>query len=142
MEPLRYTRRNRSPRNVAVVILWLAGLGALGLFFGAAWWLLGLLAVPVLPLVWDIWADTAAGLELDDAGLHWFSGRRQGTVGLSEIQRLRFDTRWDFSVRVTLILTGDKRVRLPQEATPPHRAFEAALQARGLDVERHHFTVF
>ncbi|MEY8842203.1 hypothetical protein AB9K41_24490 [Cribrihabitans sp. XS_ASV171] len=142
MAPLRFTRRNRSPRNLAIVILWLAALAALGLTFGAAWWLLALLALPVGPLVWDIWADTAAGLELDDRRLRWFTGRREGAVDLAEIERLRFDTRWDFSVRVTLILRDGKRVRLPQEATPPHRSFEADLLARGLRVERHHFATF
>ncbi len=142
MAPLRFIRRNRSPRSLTIVILWLAGLAAPGLAFGAAWWLLVLLALPVVPLVWDIWTDSAAGMDLDETRLHWFTGRREGAVDLAEIERLRFDTRWDFSVRVTLILRDGKRVRLPQEATPPHRAFESELEARGLKVERHHFATF
>ena len=63
-------------------------------------------------------------------------------VPLSEIDHIRLDTRWDFSVRATVLLTNGKRLRLPYEALPPHRSFEAALQARGIRVERHHFNVF
>ncbi|EDZ45762.1 conserved hypothetical protein [Rhodobacterales bacterium Y4I] len=45
-------------------------------------------------------------------------------------------------MRATLILHSGKRIRLPQEATPPHAEADAAFQQRGLRTERHHFTAF
>ena len=137
-----FTRRNRTLRNVAVLAAVYAALMAALLQLDAAPWLVGGLALFALPALWDVLAGTSASLSLDRAELRWRSGRREGDLGLAEIASVRFDTRWDLSVRVTLRLHGGKRVRLPQDCVPPHREFEAALQARGLPVERHHFTVF
>jgi len=106
-----------------------------------SWWLMATLALLTLPALWDLWRDPSTGLRLDDTRLEWHSGRRSGTLDLSEIDHMRFDTRWDFSVRVTAMLDNNKRVRLPYEALPPHRALEAAFSARGLRVERHHFSI-
>ncbi|MDU9002606.1 hypothetical protein [Sedimentitalea todarodis] len=108
----------------------------------AAWWLMALLALPTLPALFDILKDTSAGLRLSQDRLEWYTGKRQGALELSEIEHMQFDTRWDFSVRVTAFLIGNKKVRLPYEAIPPHRTFEVALQDRGLTVKRNHFTVF
>ena len=59
-----------------------------------------------------------------------------------DIDRFRFDTRWDFSVRVSIVLHSGKRIRLPDESLPPHRDLETLLNQAGIRVERHHFTVF
>ncbi|MCV2890136.1 hypothetical protein [Ruegeria aquimaris] len=119
-----------------------AGLAALIVMFDAAWWLMALCTLPSLPLIWEIATDRQSGLEMDDTHLNWFSGRMSGTAKLAEIDWVRMDTRWDFSVRTTLCLRSGKRVRLPQECTPPHRAFEEVLTSRGLTVIRHHFARF
>jgi hypothetical protein len=74
--------------------------------------------------------------------LEWYTGTRKGALELAEIDYMRFDTRFDFSVRVTAILTNGKRIRLPDEAMPAHKTFEAELTARGIRVDRHHFVVF
>ena len=137
-----FTRRARSWQAVAAVgAVWAALLAALVLL-DAAWWLMALLALPTLPALYDLWADPSAGLRLEAGRLDWHSGRRSGTLPLAEIDRMRFDTRWDFTVKVSALLHGGRRVRLPQESLPPHRAFEAALTARGVAVERHHFAIF
>ncbi len=52
------------------------------------------------------------------------------------------DTRLDFSVRASVVLAdGGRKIRLPYESTPPHKALEAALLARGIAVQRHHFSL-
>ncbi|GGH21845.1 hypothetical protein SAMN05444007_102356 [Cribrihabitans marinus] len=140
--PFSFVRRNRTLRNIAVLAAIYAALAAVLLQLDAAPWLVGGLALFTLPALWDVLAGTSASLRLDGAELRWRSGRREGDLGLAEIDSIRFDTRWDLSVRVTLLLRGGGRVRLPQDCVPPHRDFEAALQARGLRVERHHFTAF
>ncbi|WP_420584479.1 hypothetical protein [Ruegeria sp.] len=142
MTPFTYTRHNRSPRTVVILIGVYAALLALVILFDAAWWLIGILALATLPAVWDIAQNTRAGLVLDQHCLRWFTGTREAEVALTDIDHVRLDTRWDFSVRVSLVLTTKKRIRLPDESTPPHREFEAVLEGAGLRVERHHFTIF
>jgi hypothetical protein len=87
-------------------------------------------------------SNPSAGLTLGPAHLEWHTGRREARVPLDDIATARFDTRLDFSVRVTLTFRDGKSLRLPQESMPPHRAFEEALQTRGVKTERHHFVVF
>lgn len=137
-----FTRQGRSPVAIAAAAAWLALLALLVLGLQAAWWLAAVLALPLVPVLIDLWRNPAAGLELDGTALRWFSGSREASVALEDIEKLRFDTRWDFSVRVTVLGKDGKKTRLPQECVPPHRSFEEELTARGLTPERHHFTVF
>lgn len=142
MTPFSFTRRNRSPKTIGILIAVYAGLLGLILLFDAAWWLVALPALAALPAVWDVVQNSSAGLKLDRDHLCWHSGRREGELPLQDIDFFRFDTRWDFSVRVSAILTSKKRVRLPDESVPPHRQFEEVLKQAGFRVERHHFTIF
>ncbi|MDX1743780.1 MAG: hypothetical protein R3186_09325 [Ruegeria sp.] len=142
MIPYSFTRHNRTRRSVLTLMGIYAGLLALVIVFDAAWWLVGLLSLSTLPALWDIIQDTQAGLTLDPDRIYWFSGNREAEVALSEIDHVRLDTRWDFSVRSALVLASGKRIRLPDEAMPPHKEFESILEKAGLRVERHHFRVF
>ncbi len=141
-EPYVFTRRGRSWRLVILLGVIYAALIAAIVALDAAWWLVAALALTTLPALWDLYGDPVAGIRLGDSRLEWRSGRHHGALGLDEIDHVRMDTRWDFSVRVTAMLGGRQRVRLPYDALPAHRSLEAALQARGIRVERHHFTVF
>lgn len=140
--PVEFNRHGRTLRTGAVLIAIYGVLLAAIIVVDAAWWLMAALALLTLPALWDMWRDPSAGVRLGETRLDWHTGRRSGTLELHEIDHMRFDTRWDFSVRVTAVLAGDKRIRLPYEALPPHRAFEAEFVARGVRVERHHFTIF
>lgn len=137
-----FTQRGRTARTLGVVIVIYTGLGAAIILIDAAWWLMAALALLTLPALWDLWQDPSAGIRLADAQLNWHTGRHIGTLAWDEIKYMRFDTRWDFSVRVTAVLQSGKQVRLPYQALPPHHAFEAALRACDILVERHHFRVF
>lgn len=137
-----FVRRGRSRRVMIVLAaIYLALLAAL-LFLDAAPWLLTLLALPTLPALFELYSNPSAGIRLGDTELDWHSGRRSGSLALAEIDHMRFDTRWDFSVRVSAILTDKKRIHLPFEAIPPHREFEAAFESRGVPVKRNHFLFF
>ncbi len=142
MTTYTFTRHNRNPRTILILIGVYAALLSLIILFDAVWWIVGLLSLATLPAIWDVVQDSSAGVQLDQHRLRWFSGKRQGEMALDEIQYIRFDTRWDFSVRVSLVLHSDKKVRLPDESIPPHRAFETVLEQAGFRVKRHHFTVF
>ncbi|AHD01371.1 hypothetical protein [Leisingera methylohalidivorans] len=137
-----FSRRGRSPAAMLATGVWLAVLLLLWLLLDAAVLLVILLALPVVPALLDLIRNPLSGLMLSGNRIEWFTGGLTGKAELGEIDRVRFDTRWDFSVRATLILRSGKRIRLPQEATPPHAEADAAFQARGIKTERHHFTAF
>lgn len=142
MEPYRFTRHNRTPRAIAILICVYGGLLAGIVTIDLAWWLAAVAALFTVPMLWDIYRDTSAGLAIKDEQLHWYTGNQSAALALAEIDHARFDTRWDFSVRVTLQTTNGKSVRLPYEALPPHRDFEHVLQNHGVTVNRHHFRIF
>lgn len=138
----RFHRHGRSTATGLAVIGWLAGLLVLWWLLAASPWLLLLLALPLLPALLDLWRNPSAGLDLDARRITWHTGRLTGSAALAEISHVRFNTRWDFSVRATLVLQDGRRIRLPQEATPPHAPLAAAFEARGIRCERHHFSPF
>ncbi|WP_170343739.1 hypothetical protein [Ruegeria atlantica] len=142
MTPYSFARSNRSLRTLAILAGVYAALLALVVLFDAAWWIAGLLSLATLPALWDVVQNTRAGMQLDQDALSWFTGNRQAEVALRDIDHFRFDTRWDFSVRVSIVLHSGKRIRLPDESLPPHRDLETLLNQAGIRVERHHFTVF
>ncbi|MFY0645649.1 hypothetical protein [Sulfitobacter geojensis] len=137
-----YTRQGRS-RTTAVVVLaiWTAIVSAWALLDMAPW-LVALVGLCTLPAMWDHYTNPLSGLTLEDGNILWFSGKRRGAVAFDEIDHVRLDTRLDFSVRATLVLKTGAKLRLPFEATPPHEAFEQALNARGLATKRFHFQLF
>lgn len=138
----RFHQRARSARLIVSLAVVYLVLIAAYLFLDALWWLMVLLALPTLPALWELIRNPDAGLEIDATTFHWWRGRHRGEVALSEIDHIRMDTRWDFSVRVRLMLKSGRRLQLPHESLPPHGALETALSAHGLKVARHHFTVF
>ena len=139
--PFEHIVHGRNRRTVAAVAVTVAMLVWLRLAFGASMWLLGPFALVTLPASWDLWSNRSSGVFLDDDALSWHSGRRKGRIGLHEIAHLRFDRRFDFSMRVTVVLRSGQKIRLPQEALPPHPAFTTALQARGIEIQQHPFSI-
>jgi hypothetical protein len=141
MEPFEHRSHGRNARTAAVLAAIYAALAALWVWLDMAWFIIAMVALATLPAIWDLWSDRASGLRLDDQSLSWFSGAARAELPLGEIDHMRFDTRLDFSVRVSAVLPGGRRIRLPYDALPPHRSLEAALQARGVRVDRHHFSL-
>lgn len=136
-----FDRQGRSWGALLVVLAIWAALLAGWTWLDASPVVLGAVALFTLPALWDFWRNPRSGLRLGDGAIRWYSGRRQGHVDLCDLDRVRFDTRLDLSVRITLILTSGRKIRLPYEASPPHRAFEEALNRAGIRSERHHFTL-
>lgn len=140
-EPFCFRRTGRNSATLLTVLVIWAALIAAVVLVDAALWLMGILAAATLPAIWELVTNPSAGLDLTLKDLTWFTGRRQGHLARGEIERMRFDTRLDFSVRATVVLTTGRKVRLPFECTPPHQAFEAALKSHGIRTERHHFSL-
>ena len=138
----RFSHNARSPKLFSAIVAIYAFLLLAVLVFDAVWWLVACLALPTLPALWDLWRNTQSRLSLDQEQISWQSGTIASSVALNQIDYVRFDTRWDFSVRVTFILLDGRKCRLSPQVLPPHRQFEEALQARGLGTVRHHFRIF
>ncbi|WP_296761940.1 hypothetical protein [Sediminimonas sp.] len=136
---LDHAARARRPRTVLVLLAVWAALAALWWGLNAAWWIVAALALFTLPALWEVLTDRRAALRLEDGMLHWQNGPRGDRVSLDALDHVRFDTRLDLSVRVTLVLRDGRRIRLPHPCLPPHRALEAALDAAGVTTRRHHF---
>jgi hypothetical protein len=138
-DPFVFEQHARNRKTLLIVVgVWGLLLAAL-VWLDAAPWIVVFLWAFTLPAVYDLIRNPKAGLHLDAQTLSWFSGRREGEIELTEIAHIRLDTRLDFSVRVTAVLTTGRKIRLPFECTPPHQAFEDALAAQGVKTERHHF---
>jgi len=140
-ETFSYQRNGRSPTTLAIVVSIWAVLIAAILLIDAAPWLMGAVGLFTLPAVWDLYKNPASGLRFTPGALTWFTGTREAEVGWQEIEKVRLDTRLDFSVRASVVLHSGRKIRLPYESTPPHDLLEAALNARGIRTERHHFSL-
>ncbi len=139
--PFHFEQQGRSRALAVALALWVCALLCGGVFLQITGWLLIVLALPLLPGLWELWHNPSSGLTLSDSQTSWFTGARTTELALSEIARLRLDRRWDFSFRATLILQTGAKIRLPQPALPPAQVLEDAMTARGIPSERHHFTI-
>ncbi len=140
-EAFSYRKEGRSPAAfLAVAGVWTVLITAI-FVVDAAPWLMGILGAFTLPALWDLYKNPQSGLDFAPAGLSWFTGRREGHVPWDEVALVRLDTRLDFSVRASAVLHSGRKIRLPYECTPPHHSLEAALNARGIRTERHHFAL-
>ncbi len=126
---------------VVAVSLWSAALMLGGALLQITPGILILLALPLLPGLWELWRNPSSGITLTEDQIFWFTGARSTGLPLPEIALLRLDRRWDFSFRATLILRNGATIRLPQPALPPVHLLEDQLNARDIPSERHHFTV-
>ncbi|MBA97677.1 MAG: hypothetical protein V7763_11620 [Sulfitobacter sp.] len=140
-DEFRYSRQGRNPGTMIVVAAIWAVLIAAYFWLDAAPLLLGVLALFTVPALWDQIKAPTAGLTLTPTTLGWHSGIRTARVAVTEISRVRLDTRLDFSVRATVVLRSGRKLRIPYEATPPHQALEAQLNANDIKTERHHFSL-
>lgn len=141
VEDFSFRREGRSRTTLFVVAaVWFSLIAAIVLV-QAAPWLMGLLGACTLPALWDLYRNPQSGLDLSETQMTWFTGKRDAAIAWQEIDRIRLDTGLDFSVRASAVLHSGRKIRLPYECTPPHQLFEAALNARGIRTERHHFSL-
>ena len=134
-----FRRNSRNwPTLITVIGVWTLLLLA-WLLIDAAPWVLGLFALFTVPALFDLWTNPQATLTLTDGTLSWSMPRAEADITLAQIDHVRLDTRLDLSVRATVVLHAGPKLRIPYTATPPHQAFEDALNARGITTKRPHF---
>lgn len=138
--PLIHRNQGRNRATVcgliaAVVVL--AFLNAIGTLP----WILAILALFTVPAAIDVIRNPKTEFSLTDDTLSWKNSGQTAELPLTRIEHARFDTRWDFSVRVTLRLIDQSKLRIPQDVMPPHAILNTALAERGVTTERQHFRV-
>lgn len=139
--PYVFRRMARNPRSIGIVALWLTGCGALYVMVNAHPVIAGALAAFSLPALYDIVKNSQSDLRIDGKQIAWRSGRRSGDMPRGQLEKVRLDTRLDFSRRMTLYTHQGGKLRLPYECVPPIADIEAALQAHDIAVERHYFAL-
>lgn len=137
----RFENHGRSRGAIMVLLLvWCVILLLIWRIQLAHWIAVGILLF-TLPAAWEVLANPRSTLTLSDRHLTWQTPRISGELPVAQIKHIRFDTRLDLSVRITLCLLDGRKIRLPHAATPPHQRFEQELRTRGIQTERHHFSL-
>lgn len=139
---MEYTPSARNAKSIALIALWLFGLAALHLWFGAIWYIVAGLALPLIPALIEQVRNPTRWFRITADTISWFDGITIQEVPLARVQTLRLDTRWDLSVRARLDLKSGQKVVLPPTVTPDHNELERVAQSLGITTERHHFRVF
>jgi len=141
MKGFHFTRSARSPRALIFVTLWWLVLFVLYTALDASPVIVVILACASLPALYDIYTGGTAELRIDEKNIHWRSGRRLGQLALTELKLMRFDTKLDMSVRLTLLTHHGAKVRLPYECVPAGAEIEPYLTENGIPFEKHHFAL-
>lgn len=139
--PYVYTNQGRRPATALILVAIWTALIAAYVWLDASPFILLLLGAFTLPALYDLVADPRATLSLDDQHLRWNTQCQEAEIALSEIDHLRFDTRLDLSVRLTVVRPSGVKIRVPVPATPPHTLFEQTATEAGLKTVRHHFSL-
>lgn len=139
--PYIYTRYGRRPATFLTVLAIWGALVAAYVGLEAKPLILAVIGAFTLPALYDLARNPRSTLTLDATHLRWSSGRQSAEIALSEIDHLRFDTRLDMSVRLSVIRPSGVKIRVPYPATPPHATFEPLARSAGLTTRRYHFSL-
>ena len=139
--PYTYTSNGRRPATVITVLAIWAALIAAYILLEAEPLILAVIGTFTLPALYDLARNPRSTLMLDETHLRWTSGRQDAEIALSEIDHLRFDTRLDMSVRLSVVRPSGVKIRVPYPATPPHTTFEPLARSAGITTRRYHFSL-
>lgn len=139
--PYHYTSQGRRPATLLVVLAVWALILAAYLLLEAAPVILALLGAFTLPAVYDLARNPQARFTLDAQTLSWRTGQQEAQIALAEIDHLRFDTRLDLSVRLTVVRPSGVKIRVPFPATPPADVLIPLAQQARVKTQRHHFSL-
>lgn len=135
----RFEREARRPKTIATVAgIWMIVI-ALWIWLDLAMFIcIGILAFTI-PALLEIWRNTVASIEVWPNRIVWTSSLTRGDR--SDIDHVRFNRRFDGSMKITLVHVGGKPTRLPPDVNPPTQDIETALKTAGIAVQRHPFSL-
>jgi hypothetical protein len=139
--PYTYTSNGRRPATVITVLAIWAALITAYILLEAEPLILAVIGTFTLPALYDLARNPRSTLTLDETHLRWTSGRQDAEIALSEIDHLRFATRLDMSVRLSVVRPSGVKIRVPYPATPPHTTFEPLARSAGITTRRYHFSL-
>lgn len=139
--PLLHKSQGRSLAALLTLTSFYTLLLALIFWIDLSLYIAAFLALFTLPALWEAVQNPVSTFELTETHMRWSTPRLADEMPVGLILRARFDTRLDLSVKVTLFLKDNRKLRLPHACTPPHDALEAELRALGITTERHHFSL-
>ncbi len=139
-EPFVFRKSARRPAGLVTALIALILLVILTFTVRAHPLIVAAFALLIAPAIWEIARNSQTEVIVDETTLSWKSGNRTGQIRLSEIDVVRIRTALDFSQRASLTLRDGQKLRLPAECLPGGRAFDLALEQRGVTVRRVLFT--
>lgn len=139
--PLRHVTHGRSYNALYALTGIYAALILLVLLIDLNVYIALFIALFTLPALVEFFRNPVSRFELTEETMRWSTPRLSDEMPTGLILRARLDTRLDLSVKVTLLLKDNRRLRLPHACVPPHEELEAALKSLGIKVERHHFSL-
>lgn len=137
----RYEARPRTRKALVGIGMYFLGLLLLRLWFDVADGIVAVALLVSLPAIYDLARNTQSTFVIDPHTMRWQTGRQEAQIALKSVARVRFDTRLDLSVKMTVILDTGRKIRVPVTSTPPIPEIEHALDSLNLKHERHHFTL-
>ena len=102
-------------------------------------WLAMAVFLFTLPAVYDLISARASGIQVNGEQIKWYAGSCDNGVAANLIDHINLDTRWDLSVRCTLVLSSGQKIKVPFESCPNHRKLETQFNAHGYTTRRQHF---
>jgi len=135
-EEFRYSRSGRQPRGVALTAIAVALLLIAVFILQIHPLIAAVFGALMLPAIWDIAVDTKSDLTLSDTALSWRMGGRGDTYQLHEIERINTRFSWDFSHKARVLMKTGRKHRIPPPCVPQDGSLDAALEARGVTVEK------
>ena len=139
MTPFVHTHQGRNKRLIITLALVTASIIAAWLLLDLSPWIAGVMLLFLLPGAWEVATNPKSTLEIDATTLSWSGPNGTHSLLLAALKEVRFDTKLDFSVRVTLIQNDDRKIRIPPDTLPHHKTLEEALTQRGVPCPRRHF---
>lgn len=136
-----HTHSGRNRRTLLVLALVYGAILTAVLMIDLSPWIAGVMVLFTLPALWEVATNPQSRLEIDQGTLAFSGPNGSQSLMLNTIDHVLFETRLDFSVRVTIVRPDGKKLRLPPDALPNHMILEKALNARGVTTKRRHFSL-
>ncbi len=137
----RYSHHPRNRKSILIVCAYFIGIAAFKLVFNLADLWVAVAGFVAVPAIYDLARNAQSTLTLSQAQIDWTSGRQEADIVVSAIDYIRFDTRLDLSIKMSVILKTGRKIRVPVACTPPYGDITEALERNAIRHERHHFTL-
>lgn len=140
MSPYQYKRQGRNPAtSIGIALIWVL-IAVLYTQFDAHFIIVAVLIAVTVPACLDWIRNPQSGFDIDEAGVRWYSAKRQGQIERPEIDHFRFHTGLDGTRRIVIVDHSGRKTRIPYECTPPHKPLKQWLRMAEIPFQDRHFS--